>query len=128
MKLYQKKWWKTLFKEPINNKQDSVKDIQAVIEFLEEVNNDVKILLPDLKKLCNLEKERKVAASGVVHINIDTQAKLLDKILERYEFFQNDADITGIRIQKISEGLLENAKKKGMEDLVEEKNKTWNFF
>ncbi|HLC52575.1 MAG TPA: hypothetical protein VJI98_04995 [Candidatus Nanoarchaeia archaeon] len=130
MKLYQTKWWKSLFAKPQPHKKyDSVKDIGAVIEFLQEIKNDVKLLIPELKKLENLEQERQVASSGIIHVNINTQVKIMDGILERYGFFQSDTDINGLRLQQVSENLLEYAGKVGMRDLVEKKrgDHRWKF-
>ncbi len=64
--------------------------------------NDVKELLKQLKKLEELEKEYKVASSGIKQVNLETQAKILDKLLERYAFYQNDIDINGIRVKLIA--------------------------
>ena len=129
MKLYQKKWWRNIFKASPRKKLDSEKDIQAVIEFLEEVKYDVNNLLPQLKQLWELEKERKVASSGIVHVNIDTQVKILDQVLERFEFFQSDVAITGIRVKHISENLVQEARRQGMKDLAiqKENDPRWKF-
>ena len=130
MKLYQTKLWKDLFaKQKKHKKYEAKKDIRAVIDFFQEIKSDVKVLLPELKKLEELEKEREVASSGVLHVNIDTQSKVMDKVLERYGFFQSDANINGLRVQHLAENLLEHGKKIGMKDLVHEKKKDhrWKF-
>ncbi len=127
MKVYLKKWWKRLFKPSPAVRIDSERNIFAVIEFLENVASDTQYLLPDLKQLLELERERKIAASGIIHINIDAQAKLLDKILERFSFFQSDTAINEIRIRHIAEQLMQEAKNKGMTDLVRSKQKAWSL-
>lgn len=130
MRLYKTKWWKTFFgKTKSNIKPDSAKDIKAVIEYLQEIKNDVKSLIPELKKMEMLEEERQVASSGIIHVNINTQAKILDGILERYGFFQSDTDVNGLRLQSIAVNLLEYADQAGMKDLVEKKRKDhrWKF-
>ena len=75
-----------------SKKVDVLSDIEAISEFLSEVQADTKELLSQLKKLKELEQEYHVATSGIVHVNLETQAKLLDKFLERYGFFQSDVD------------------------------------
>ena len=64
-----------------------------MVEFLADVPHDAKELVAKLKKLQELEKEYEMASSGILHINLETQAKLFDKLLERYEFFENDVDV-----------------------------------
>ena len=126
-----KSFWKRFRERGIeHDKIDIVKDTGAIIEFLEEVQSDVNQLLPELKKLDELERERKVATSGILHVNLETQADVLDKLLERYQYFQDDVDINGLRIKAIANQFLKNAKKAGLTDLVHEKNvdKRWKFF
>ena len=126
-----KSWWRKHFgRKDHKQKVDIVKDLDAIIEYLQEINYDVKNILPELKKLMELEKERKVADSSVTHINLDTQASVIDGLLEKYEFFQNDTDINGLRLKAIANQFLRNAKKHGMTDLVKEKkeDKRWKFF
>ena len=119
------KWWKKQKEQTI----DPLKDIQAILECLNELSNDAKPLLKDLHKLEELEKERQVGRESILPINLEAQAKLLDTILQRYEFFQNDVDINGIRVKEIARNLLKEAKKAGLKDLVQEKKKEmkWQF-
>ena len=126
-----KSWWQKHFARKLpTEKIDIVKDLDAIVEYLEEINYDVKSLLPELKKLMELEKERKVTGSEITHINLETQASVLDHLLEKYEFFQNDVDINGLRLKAIADQFLRNARKAGMKDLVKEKkeDKRWKFF
>ena len=126
-----KSWWQKHFaREEQQEKIDVVKDLDAIVEYLEEINYDVKSILPELKKLMELEKERKVADSSITHINLETQASILDGLLEKYEFFQNDVDINGLRLKAIANQFLSNAKKHGLTDLVKEKkaDQRWKFF
>ena len=108
---------------------DVVNDIEAIQECLKDVTEEVRSLLPLLEELEELEKERQVAKAGVIKINLETQAKILDSILEKYEFFQNDVDINGLRVKKIAKQVLKEAKKEGLKELVEEKEKKmhWTF-
>lgn len=117
-----KKWWQKLFwHEEQREKINQVKDITAIIEFLEEVDDEVKPLLSGLKKLEELERERRVTKPGLLQINLETQAEILDKLLEHYEFFQSDADINGLRLKAISNQFLHQARKAGLTDLVQKK-------
>jgi ribosomal protein L3 len=129
VRIYKTKWWKKVFKRKPEPKGDAVKDIKSVIETLSEVENDVKPLLKTLEKLKELEKERNVAKSGIVQVNIETQTKLMDELLERYEFFQNDIDINGLRIKRTAKSLLGHARHHGLKDVVAEKKKDmkWQF-
>lgn len=130
MALYEKKWWQKLFQKKVpEEKFDALNNIQSVSEFLEELGPTLEQLKEDLDKLEELEKEREVGTSGILQINLETQAQLMDKILEKYQIFQDDADINGIRIKQIARNLLEKAEEIGMKDLVKErkKNFSWKF-
>lgn len=129
MGIEQKKWWQKLFNKPSEPHIDSIKDIDAIIEFLKDLNNDTKLLTKNLEKLRELEKERLVARPGILHINIETQSKILDELLERYEFFENDTSINGIRLKHITNELLQHAKKIGLTDLIKTKKNDprWQF-
>jgi len=131
MAIYEKKWWKKWFKSEHHEKQvDTVADVQAIGEFLIQSKKDTESLLKLIAELEELEKERQVATQGVVQINIDAQAKLIDKILFQYEDFQNDVDINGLRMKRVARQLLKEAEKAGMHDLVKEKKKDskWQFW
>jgi hypothetical protein len=124
MVFYTKPWWKRLVGAKRRQiKVDVVKDIQAIREFLEEVQIDIAALRPEFKKLEELEKERKVGKQGVQQINLETQAEVLGKILEKYEFFQNDTDINGVRVKRVVGQFLLNAESAGLTDLVKAKKK-----
>ncbi len=131
MGLQDKQWWKRLFMRPREEtKGEQLKNYQAVIEFLEELDGDTRFLLTELRKLEELEKEREQATEGtILQVNLEAQVELLDKVLERYAFFQNDADMNGVRLKQNAEQLLEQAKKAGLKDVVEEKSRKvmWQF-
>lgn len=131
MSLEEKRWWKKLFKHDHHKDQaNAVTDIQAIGEFLINSKKDTENLIKNVGDLEELEKERLVANEGVVQINIDAQAKLLDKLLEQYDFYQNDVDINGLRLKRVAKHLLKEAEKSGMHDLVKEKKKDqkWQFW
>jgi hypothetical protein len=117
-----KKGWMKLFgKKKPAKKVDVLSDIEAVMEFLSEIQADTKELLAQLKKLKELEQEYQVASSGILHVNLETQAKLLDKLVERYGFFQSDVDVNGLRVKMIATEFLKRAKAAGMSDLARQK-------
>lgn len=110
-------------KQYAKSKVDVLSDIEAITEFLSEVQADTKELSTQLKKLKELEQEYEVASSGIMHINLETQAKLLDKLVERYGFFQSDVDVNGLRVKMVATEFLRRAEKAGMTDLVRQKEK-----
>lgn len=124
MPLYEKKFWKKIFgKKSSKSKVEPLKDIESIKEFLSEICNDVKLLQKDLKKLEELEKEYHIAKSGIIQVNLETQAETIEKLMERYQFLQNDMDINGLRVKMIANEFLRRAAKAGMKDLAAEKKK-----
>jgi hypothetical protein len=125
-----KSWWKRTKKKEAKYQVDIVKDVNAIVEFLNDIHYDVKSLLPELQKLKDLETERKVANDGIIQINLETQAGVLDTLLEKYEFLQNDADINNLRLKAIAKQFLRNARSAGLKDLAKEKQQDnrWKFF
>jgi len=125
MPLYEKKLWKKIFgKKDKASKIEPLKDIESIKEFLSEISSDVKVIQKDLKKLEELEKEYKIAKSGIIQINLETQAGVIEELMERYQFLQNDIDINGLRVKMIAEEFLKRAQKAGMKDLAAEKQKS----
>ncbi len=130
MALYQKTWWVKLFrKNKKKPKVDVLESLDTVRECLQDLHHDIDFLLPELKKLQELEKERKVGNKEIQKTNLETQAAVLDKILQRYGFVQNDIDINGIRVKQVTKEFFHNAEKAGLHKLVEKKKKDikWTF-
>lgn len=122
--MLKKSWMKLLGRKPhTKSKVDVLSDLEAITEFLQDIQADTKELLSQLKKLKELEQEYHVATSGIVHVNLETQAKLLDKLVERYGFFQSDVDVNGLRVKIVATEFLRRAKAAGMTDLVRQKEK-----
>ena len=122
MALYEKKWWQRLFgKKKVQNKVDVLKDIRAVLEELQDLKDEVKPLIKQLQKLEELEKEYEVGKEEVRLINLEAQAEVLDQILQRYEFLQDDIDINSIRVKQISREFLKRTQQAGLKDLVADK-------
>lgn len=127
-KLYEQKWWMKLFKkEAVEKKTSSMGNIQAVLDFLDEAHQEISSLKPLVKQIEELEEERVIATEDLVVVNLQTQAEILDKILGQYEFFQNDADINGIRVKRMASAFLNHAKEAGLHELVKKKleDKKW---
>ncbi|MEK6950476.1 MAG: hypothetical protein AABX13_02010 [Nanoarchaeota archaeon] len=122
-------WWSRLFPTEAEPKVEVLKDIQVIQESLREVPAEAKILLKELQQLEELEKERQVARESVVPVNLEAQARILDTILQRYEFYQNDVDINGIRVKQVAREFLKKARHAGLKELVNEKKKDmkWQF-
>ena len=125
MAIYEQKWWKKLFSKPVRQKRvDIDNDIEAISECLNDLSDDQKFLIESLERLNDLEKEFHVAKSGIVQVNLETQAVLLEKIMERFDFLHNDIAINNLRLKKISQELLKRADKAGLKDLVREKKRS----
>lgn len=130
MPWYEKKWWRNIVgKKAEREKLEPVKDIAAILEFLEDVPKESERLRSEFKKLEELESEREVARKELAQANLQAQADVLDKLLERYAFFQNDVDISGIRMQRIGQAFLQHAEEAGLKELVKKKKKkaAWKF-
>ncbi len=130
MAVYQKKWWQKLFRRKEHHaKVDVLKDIEAVAEEVLDLNDEVKPLIKLLQKLEELEKEYEVGNEEIRLVNLETQAKILEQVLQRYEFLQDDIDINGIRIRSVAKEFLRRAQRAGLKDLVEEKkqDRKWQF-
>ncbi len=127
MSLVEKKWWRKLVKAEPEPKVDVSKDITAVLEFLQDLSKAPKSLLADMKRLQDLDAESHVAKSGLLQVNLETQAKILEKIIDGYESLQNDTDINGIRVKRVVAQFLQKAQHAGLKDLVEKKkqDKKW---
>lgn len=96
-------------------------DLNAVISSLKDI--DVSELLKRLERMKSMAREREVIDEKLKGNNLEKQINLLDDILQRYSFLEDDFDINGLRLRKIGKELLNKAKEKGMTDLVKEKNK-----
>lgn len=99
----------------------SVDDLQAVLEFLREIN--VKELIKKVEKLKCMVHDAKVIHQDLKTENLQKQIQQLDEVLTYYDFLQNDADINGLRLRKIGQELLRKADQAGLKDLVKEKKK-----
>lgn len=124
MGLPEQKWWRRLFaKKEQSSKREILTDVKAIQEFLKGCPTDTRKLLSLVTELQELVKEFQVAEYQLKATNLAAQAKVMDTLLEQYEFFQNDVDIAGIRLLQIASQTLKEAEKAGLPDLVREKRK-----
>ncbi len=128
MKWYRQKWWTNLWGKKSKEKIDVLTDIQAISDCLDEVERDIPAIRGLLKELEELHKESEVTSKGIIKDNLKAQVNLLDGLLERYEFFQTDIDINGLRVKKIAKELLRRLDKEGMKDLLKEKKNDQKWF
>ena len=96
-------------------------DLQAVLDFLEEIN--VKELIKKVEKLKCMVHDAKVIHQELQKDNLEKQIEQLDEVLTFYDFLQNDADINGLRLRKIGQDLLRKGNQAGLKELVRAKKK-----
>ena len=111
-------------------KEDVLHDMEAISDFLHDSKDDIKGILAEIEKLEELEREHRVMdKDSLIGVNLKTQARIIEKLLEKYEFFQEDADINGLRVRRIAQQFLDTAEKAGLKELVKEKKKDlrWTF-
>ena len=116
---------------------DIDKDLDAVTTFFKETvpSNTLKNLLNlflQMKKLREEEKRlvKANASEDQIKKNILEQVKVYDKILEAYELFELDIDVTAERVKKISFVLGKKAKETNIDPAWLEKirkSERWTF-
>lgn len=106
------KLWELLgFKKRIEH-VDVDKDIDALLMYLKDVPYDVEELLKMFMRLVNLRKEMKLLSDeGARKENLRRQIELYDRLLLRYEEYDEDVIINGIRVKNIATRYVEEAKK-----------------
>ena len=131
MSIYEKNWWRRTFKSSkskrMKKKVDILHDVDAMRDFLESVNGVSSKILKDLNAYEELEKERQVAKAGLVLMNLDAQADLVTKLIEKMSFLHDDCDLNMQRLEMITKQVLRNAKKAGMKDFVKENQEKWKI-
>jgi len=118
-------------KRPLEETEDLEKDLASIMEFLQNINRDVK----DIHDLA--VKVKKARAKERTEVDDKRQKKLLvqeinvwDTFLEKFVMFDRDVDITGERVKKISNLLKEEAKSLELPHIVQKKVTTkdeWVF-
>ena len=72
-----------------------------------------------------MREEERVVNGELMEMNLKRQLVDYEKILQEYDFLQNDVDINGIRLKKIAKELLKKAGQSGMDHLAKEKSKNF---
>ena len=98
-------------------------DLNAALAFLKEMQ--VKELVMKLEKMREMVKEEGVVGEDLKKENLETQLKIFDEILQKYNFFQNDADINGERLKKIGRELLQKAEATGIDVKTKKESLNW---
>ena len=102
--------WFGLTHEEVHASADD--DIDAVMTYLKEVHVDVRELLHNLSELKQIRAEGAVLSDEEKRIeNIRKQIELYDRLLLRFEYYTQDADVNAIRIKLVAQFYKEQAKK-----------------
>lgn len=112
-----------LFGKEKKEKVDIQKDLQAIGEFLADLDDERKRLFEDISKARELFQEAKVVDKKLLDKNLSHHIEVFDNIVKDYESFQNDVNINGIRVKNIAKDLLRRAKERGLLEVVKEKRK-----
>lgn len=87
-------------------------DIDAVMTYLKEVHYDVRELLHQFTELNQIRAERRVLADEEKKMdNLRKQIEIYDRLLLRYEYYTQDADVNAIRVKLVAKFYKEQAKK-----------------
>ncbi len=122
MGLAEQKWWQKLFKREEGRKKiDLSRDFDGINDFLADMVRDRQALVVLFEQLKELEEERQVATHVALKVNLQSQVTLLQDILDRYNNFEDDVQINGIRLRIIAAELLKKAEKAGLKDAVKDK-------
>jgi hypothetical protein len=111
------------------DKVQTLDDVDAILDYLDDAKEDIKELLVEFRAFQELEKERVTASKKLVSTNLKAQGKVLDTLLERYESYQMDSAINGIRLKMIADEWVRVCKKEGLHTITKEKKKKqfWQF-
>lgn len=105
-------------------------DMQAIENFLDEVSFHVRDLSHTLADLRKLSGEASLLTDPkALKVNMSKQISLFDHLLVRYQFYQQDTDINGIRVKRIARHYKEKAKDYKLYSLLEmmKKEDRWFF-
>lgn len=111
-------------------KADVDTDIDAIVIYLKDVHYDVDELVKMLTRLQKLRNEAQLLVDiALIKENLRKQIELYDRLLLRYEYYDQDAEINGIRIKNIAAQYRDEAQKHKLYDLVEKmkKESRWYF-
>ncbi|MAF99485.1 MAG: hypothetical protein CMH61_02635 [Nanoarchaeota archaeon] len=100
---------------------DIPKDLDAISEFLSDIENDIKKLKGDVANAQMLFNEAKVVEARLLDKNLTHHIEVMDNVVKDYEIFQSDVNVNGLRVKKIARELIRRAKERGLLDLAREK-------
>ncbi|HLC19335.1 MAG TPA: hypothetical protein VJK72_00310 [Candidatus Nanoarchaeia archaeon] len=87
-------------------------DIEAVVTYLKEVHYDVRELLHYFAELKQIRSERRVLTDEEKKIdNLRKQIEIYDRLLLRFEYYTQDADVNAIRVKMVAKFFKEQANK-----------------
>ncbi len=124
------KLWEWLgFKKRVEQ-VDVDKDIEGIVMYLKDVHYDVDELLNLFSRLVKYRKEGKLLTDEDARKeNVRRQIELFDKLLLRYEEYDEDAIVNGIRVKNIAGEYVKEAKKHRFYAALDKmrKENRWNF-
>jgi len=89
---------------------DLDKDLQAILDFLKESVQDIKTVYVLCKKMQQLREKEKHLVEGKapqpsLQYNTKEQLEVFDKLLEAYDFFDEDVEVNKQRVKFIAKTL-----------------------
>jgi 5'-deoxynucleotidase YfbR-like HD superfamily hydrolase len=104
-------------------------DIDAVVRYLNDTHYDVEELLKLFKHLVVLRNDFKIITDeSAKKENLKKQIELYDELLVRYEYYDHDVEINGIRVKKIAKQFLRQAKSNKLYSLYDKIRKEPRWF
>ena len=122
------KIFRRFFKHP-EAKIDVDSDLNAVYDFLMTINDYNKKINPIIKKMQDL-RAKKMITENQKNDNLLEQVKVFDKLIKEYRFLEEDSDVNGYRIKKISKLLKAKANEDNIgKEWLDKINTSddWNF-
>ena len=122
--------WEWLGWKPHEIFADVDTDVDAIVTYLQDVHYDVDELLKLFTQLQKLRDEAGVLTDErAVKENLRRQIELYDRLFLRYEYYDQDADINGIRVKNIAKQYLDDASRHKLYELSEKmkKESRWYF-
>ena len=80
--------------------------------YLKEVHSDVRELLRNFDELKQIRSEHRVLTDEEKKIeNLRRQIEIYDRLLLRFEYYTQDADVNAIRVKMVAKSFKEQAQK-----------------
>ncbi len=109
---------------------DADTDIGAIVQFLKDTHYDTGSLLKLFASLRELRREAAhLTDEDARRGNLRAQIELFDELLLRYEGYDQDVEINGIRVKKIARQFIEEARNAKLYALLDKikKDPRWVF-